>query len=1289
SFSGVPRIREPRPSAASGSDAYSAPFNGSHRVARPDAGREPRPGGSAASALPSPSSISFVNSPSVNNDGSTTYRVTTTGRAFPSTLATTINSPVSTTSSCPIRPGSLPGQTSSGSLPSASYAESPGSLTSRISSGLAAGAPAAAGSQVLLSGTSLAQLAISSCTSAEQQLRELLEDRPVQSSYAPSPVAVAPTNSAPLPQLAATMAAATTASSSMSSMPPPLTSRRVPAASVMGSAALTASSPQLPFPLTGLGVPGRTDAQRFAVSACSSPVTSPVPPRYDSSAAGGGGGGLLAALLDHRQTLPPTHPSAAPAVSRADRVTRFAVPSTETGGGGGGAQAVGPHGYGEGTSQRNSGGGGGSRDPPLAPHAASTVEQQQLPEGPTAAAATAAGQHQEQLPSPPAPPPQQQQDQEENHETEQGKQKRAGVLWASISSTTGRESADGDPHNQHNHHHHPYQQPPAAAPAVTAAAMRAVTELKDMDEFSLVAAVRQRQQQLAQRTQAASVAAANSSKHHPHGQPSVKRFASMVGNRSVHQQGQQQSQEQLRKSLGDTSSLLGALGMVMGGHAGSHQHQHGASLPQLPAGSTRPSITLAEGGSLDAAALASGDGGGGMGDMSTASPRRPSLTSVAVLQQGAEHGGDGSGSGSFLPAVMMSPRHSTAAAPNAGHGPVFSSGSSSVRILSTSVSAVSASAAASAAAAIAAASRGSGSAPTGLSSPQHSGGELVAGPTSGSSNGSNGTAGGIYVTAAGPAAAETAEAAVRALAARFGSAVLPDARIPWDQDERDPAMRDRRKKLFEALQAANPAAYHEEAAEAAEAAYRALSERAQLRFRKLLEEPTTQEAPLRQLEGALRELTSQRPFFLPPVIVKPKVERTFVELDATRFKESSWNVDDSLFAQRKKECESHELYDTDKVRLQQLNVDWRRVVSKTRFRRLVLKTDLGVKEDGQRLDEELGEVREELQRQSDLIPSSEALQLSPSAWMAFCHDAGIVGKGCTGMDVQNIFVAVNFEEESETEESAANDDDAMVRFEFMEGLIRVAFAKFISTKRMTDASDAIGALLEGVAASPGIPPEARVDPNEWRRVRFYTAEVEEVIKEYWDLLGGIFKLYKARDRARYFWPEHFFSFLESNQLLGAATGLSRKDAKLIFAWSQALVTDELRRRQRAVSLTLWDFIEAVSRVADAISPPDSQDMVQYFLEEEEDPPETDRLVYEYYRSVGEAGPLLRRPSAGLLSAPTRPLAPKLRNLLQYLVCTLREAWGGHDVKEVAGKVMRTATFLSGGIEMGCGVCSLS
>lgn len=68
------------------------------------------------------------------------------------------------------------------------------------------------------------------------------------------------------------------------------------------------------------------------------------------------------------------------------------------------------------------------------------------------------------------------------------------------------------------------------------------------------------------------------------------------------------------------------------------------------------------------------------------------------------------------------------------------------------------------------------------------------------------------------------------------------------------------------------------------------------------------------LYGTLQELSSQRPFFMSPVLQREKVERPFIENRQRVVKEVLWSVDDSIFAQRKKENEARDLYDTEKVR---------------------------------------------------------------------------------------------------------------------------------------------------------------------------------------------------------------------------------------------------------------------------------------------------------------------------------------------------------------------------------------
>lgn len=109
------------------------------------------------------------------------------------------------------------------------------------------------------------------------------------------------------------------------------------------------------------------------------------------------------------------------------------------------------------------------------------------------------------------------------------------------------------------------------------------------------------------------------------------------------------------------------------------------------------------------------------------------------------------------------------------------------------------------------------------------------------------------------------------------------------------------------------------------------------------------------------------------------------------------------------------------------------------------------------------------------------------------------------------------------------------RFEFQEILIRASFGKYITPKILDDSSDSVKKLLEEKLLR-NLPQEAQLNPNDFRRDRFYTREMEGVLKLNWDLLNATFKLYKAKDKTKYFWIEHWVTLLEAIGLMGSHTG---------------------------------------------------------------------------------------------------------------------------------------------------------
>jgi hypothetical protein len=70
-------------------------------------------------------------------------------------------------------------------------------------------------------------------------------------------------------------------------------------------------------------------------------------------------------------------------------------------------------------------------------------------------------------------------------------------------------------------------------------------------------------------------------------------------------------------------------------------------------------------------------------------------------------------------------------------------------------------------------------------------------------------------------------------------------------------------------------------------------------------------------------------------------------------------------------------------------------------------------------------------------------------FIKFTQDCGIVDNkstGCKASDLDTIFISTNFEEDAGTQESDANDDNALCRFEFLEIIVRAAFGKYITSK---------------------------------------------------------------------------------------------------------------------------------------------------------------------------------------------------------------------------------------------------
>ncbi|KAG1675673.1 hypothetical protein FOA52_002382 [Chlamydomonas sp. UWO 241] len=321
--------------------------------------------------------------------------------------------------------------------------------------------------------------------------------------------------------------------------------------------------------------------------------------------------------------------------------------------------------------------------------------------------------------------------------------------------------------------------------------------------------------------------------------------------------------------------------------------------------------------------------------------------------------------------------------------------------------------------------------------------------------------------------------------------------------------------------------------------------------------------------------------------------------------------------------------------------------------------------------------------------------------------------GCKQRDLDRIFIATNFDEERSagTEASLANHEKALMRFEFLEALVRAAVARFLDAgkrgssgrkgnakgangaKAVSSASggtgDARRADLEGQLAAmgpatefvgawerlmhvvvlPGVETEATFDSDAFRRDRLYNEDVDILLTERLPLLEAIFNHYRklassAENRERLDMVEWMELMSESRLYHRHFT---QRESKLCFVWSRMRWRDEsstTKAWNTNRSLSFIDFLEALGRVADMCNPPPVEELLA-----DEKYGSSDTPTAEYYKRAGETHAYFAdRPSAGLFSPKTRPLDEKLEQVLEVIGAGLMEHFQVHSEEKLLAKL---------------------
>jgi len=211
---------------------------------------------------------------------------------------------------------------------------------------------------------------------------------------------------------------------------------------------------------------------------------------------------------------------------------------------------------------------------------------------------------------------------------------------------------------------------------------------------------------------------------------------------------------------------------------------------------------------------------------------------------------------------------------------------------------------------------------------------------------------------------------------------------------------------------------------------------------------------------------------------------------------------------------------------------------------------------------------------------SEIWSIPLNTYTDFCSSAGIIdGKILKLSDFDRIFIATYTR--TEKERNPRNPDRALVRYQFMEGLVRIADQKYIGSGMASTYSEALKLLLQEHV----VPYISKFDHQKWRIERYWNEAVDAVVKSYLPILKGVYKKYSGLKTLP--GQRKFMSLEEFHRLLNDTGSFNDncgdRDATLSFNIAMMTQIDELEN-DRIFQMQFIEFVEALGRIADKYSP---------------------------------------------------------------------------------------------------------
>ncbi|KAJ9533382.1 hypothetical protein QJQ45_026382, partial [Haematococcus lacustris] len=420
---------------------------------------------------------------------------------------------------------------------------------------------------------------------------------------------------------------------------------------------------------------------------------------------------------------------------------------------------------------------------------------------------------------------------------------------------------------------------------------------------------------------------------------------------------------------------------------------------------------------------------------------------------------------------------------------------------------------------------------------------------------------------------------------------------------------------------------------------------------------------------------------------------------------SSWQLSSSIFAERMAAPQAQA------AREKQLDLDWKRVLSRGALRQHLAVHDSAVTACACTVDQLLARIATQLHQQGELLVAVwtyfaslgvwqgvAALSLSLGAWRCLVAEARC-GPRCPAgslrpADCDALFLSVLLGTDTQLAVPVSQEPTGqLMRFEFYELLVRLALARHVLTHTVPDTAEALQVLTQELQAN--LAPAACHLPHSFRMEQLYTSSTEHALKAALPLLRrpsddlsshngntrrSLFSLFCTKSSTRCLILEDWLEILATFNFLGVHTGVDLHAAALLFHQSQAVLVDEVQQRSRAAGLNLEDWLEAVARLADLINPPAAEalpEQVAAALGQEADSGQAVQGPHPYftlYSSLQQQQRGLPLPGAPE-PIPCCSLAGKVAGVLAYLRHTLCLVWGARDEEQLLARMAGTTRSL--------------